>query len=245
MWYGVDLHIHTVLSACADWEMTPKNIVKKAKEVGLKIIAITDHNTTKNVKPCIKLGEREGILVIPGIEIQTQEEVHIIALFPSERNAKEFERWLQDRLPKAKNDEDLFGIQVVVDEEDNVIEIDERLLQTSAKASVEEIALKARDYEGIAYPAHMDREFGSIISVLGFIPPEFPFKVGELSYHADLILFLEKHPELKDYVILISSDAHFLSSIKGARTVVDLVEISPASLIKAIQDKRRVKTCLS
>ncbi|MCD6362671.1 MAG: PHP domain-containing protein [Synergistetes bacterium] len=245
MWCGVDLHIHTVLSACADWEMTPKNIVKRAKEMDIKIIAITDHNTAKNVKACIKVGRKEGILVIPGIEVQTKEEVHMVALFPSEENVEGFERWLKDRLPRAKNDEGLFGIQVVVDEEDNVIEIDERLLQVSAKVSVEDVALKAKECGGIAYPAHMDREYGGIISVLGFIPPDLPFKVGEITYHADLTSLLRKHPELRDYVILVSSDAHFLSSIKGARTAVDLVEISPASLIKAIQDKRRVKTCLN
>ncbi|MBC7336744.1 MAG: PHP domain-containing protein, partial [Clostridia bacterium] len=127
-WFKAELHVHTVLSACADWEMTPKNIVRRAKEVGVEVLAITDHNTAKNVGACIRAGQREGILVIPGIEVQTKEEVHIISLFPSGEMVLRFEEWLKEFIPNLKNNEEIFGVQVVVDEDDNVVEVDERLL---------------------------------------------------------------------------------------------------------------------
>jgi len=241
MWYKADLHVHTVLSACADWEMTPTNIVHRAKEVGLNILAITDHNTVKNVGAGIRVGQRENILVIPGVEIQTKEEVHIIALFPSEEKALAFEEWLKPLLPNLNNDEDLFGVQVVVDEEDNVVEIDKRLLQISANASIEEVMLKVKQLDGVAYPAHINRDFCGIIPTLGFIPPDLPFKILEINHNTDLSSFLKTHPELNDYVILISSDAHFLSSIGNSRTAIYLRNLSSSELIEAIQDKRRVK----
>ncbi|MBC7332612.1 MAG: PHP domain-containing protein [Synergistetes bacterium] len=240
-WFKAELHVHTVLSACADWEMTPKNIVRRAKEVGVEVLAITDHNTAKNVGACIRAGQREGILVIPGIEVQTKEEVHIISLFPSGEMVLRFEEWLKEFIPNLKNNEEIFGVQVVVDEDDNVVEVDERLLQISANVSIEDVVQKSKELGGIAYPAHANREFCGIIPVLGFVPPEFPFKVIEISPYCDVSLFLKEHPELNDYAIIISSDAHLLSSIGDGRTLVYLNDISSDELIKAIQDKRRVK----
>lgn len=243
MWVKADLHVHTVLSACADWEMTPKNIIHRAKEVDLKVLAITDHNTSKNVGPCIRIGEKEGILVVPGIEVQTREEVHIVCLFPSEDMIIRFEKWLQRFLPNLTNNEEIFGDQVVVDEDDNVIEIDRRLLQVSVDLSIESIIEKVKEFKGIAYPAHVNREYCGIIPVLGFIPPTLPFKIVEIGPSTDISLFLKEHPELSEYVIIVSSDAHFLSSIGRSRTLIDLQELKTNDLLEAIQDKRRVKIC--
>lgn len=240
-WFKAELHVHTVLSACADWEMTPKNIVRRAKEVGVEVVAITDHNTAKNVGACIRAGQREGILVIPGIEVQTREEVHIVSLFPTEEMVLIFEEWLKNFIPNLKNNEEIFGVQVVVDEDDNVIEIDERLLQISADVSIEDVVHKVKELGGIAYPAHVNREFCGIIPVLGFIPQDLPFKIVEINSCYDVPIFLRKYPELSEYVVIVSSDAHFLSSIGNGRTFVFLNNLSSIDLIRAIQDKRRVK----
>ncbi|MDK2872188.1 MAG: 3,5-nucleoside bisphosphate phosphatase [bacterium] len=241
MWLKAELHVHTVLSACADWEMTPRNIIRRAKEVGVKVVAITDHNTAKNVRPCVKIGEKEGILVVPGIEVQTKEEVHMVCLFPSEETAIGFENWLQKFLPNLTNNEEIFGDQVVVDEDDNVIEIDKRLLQVSANVSIESVVEKVIEFKGVAYPAHVNREYCGIIPVLGFIPPNLPFKVAEISSSMNVSSFLKEHPELGDYVLIVSSDAHFLSSIGKSRTLVNLDKLRTDNLLEAIQDKRRVK----
>ncbi|MCX8128163.1 MAG: PHP domain-containing protein [Synergistetes bacterium] len=240
-WFKAELHIHTVLSACADWEMTPRNIILKAKEVGVEVLAITDHNSAKNVGACIRAGQRENILVIPGIEVQTQEEVHIVSLFPTEEMVLSFEEWLKEYIPNLINNEEIFGVQVVVDEEDNVIEIDKRLLQISARVSIEDVVQKTRELRGIAYPAHVNREFCGIIPVLGFVPQDFPFKILEIGHSTDISSFLSEHPEFSEHVIIVSSDAHFLDSIGKGRTLVCLDRLDPYNLIEAIQDKRRVK----
>lgn len=241
MWVKAELHVHTVLSACADWEMTPRNIVRRAKETDVKVLAITDHNTAKNVGPCIRIGEEEGILVVPGIEVQTREEVHVVCLFPSEDMALIFEEWFQKFLPNLMNNEEIFGVQVVVDEDDNVVDIDKRLLQVSADISIESVIEKVKELKGVAYPAHVNREYCGIIPVLGFIPPNLPFKIVEVNASTDVSSFLKEHPELSEHVLIVSSDAHFLSSIGKGRTLVEIKELRTDDVLEAIKDKRRVK----
>ena len=126
--FKADLHIHTCLSPCGDLEMSPRNIIQKAIEQGLDIIAITDHNSTRNVKTCMELGYRNNLFVIGGCEINTQEEVHCLAYFPDLQVLNEFQDYLDEHLPDIKNDTSLFGFQVAVDAFDNIVYEEDKAL---------------------------------------------------------------------------------------------------------------------
>jgi len=126
--YKADLHVHTCLSPCGDLDMSPRNIIQAAIQKGLDMIAITDHNSTRNVKTCLEIAEKENIFVIPGCEINTQEEVHCLAYFPDLEAISEFQKYLDRKLPEIENDPDLFGYQVAVDEDDGIIFEEKRSL---------------------------------------------------------------------------------------------------------------------
>ena len=79
----VDLHIHTCISPCGGVDMTPHEIVEESIKKGLSIIAITDHNSAENTQAVITAAKDTGLYVIPGMEITTSDEIHIIGLFES------------------------------------------------------------------------------------------------------------------------------------------------------------------
>jgi predicted metal-dependent phosphoesterase TrpH len=141
-WVGIDLHIHSVLSPCGDWSMSPKNIIERVKKMNIGVIAITDHHMVENYPAISFWGERMGVLVIPGMEIQTSEEVHIVSLFEDYDTALKFQKDIFNYLPDAKNREEIFGVQVVVNEKDEVERIEERLLNTSILLNVTDTVKK-------------------------------------------------------------------------------------------------------
>jgi len=204
-----DLHIHTALSPCADDDMTPNNIVNMAMIKGLDVIAITDHNSADNIAPVMEVAKKTNIRVIPGMEIETMEEVHILALFPSLAAAQSAAKIVRVNMPKIKNNESIFGNQLIFDENDNVINKEEQLLITSTKLSISFVFDMVRSFGGIAIPAHIDRNSYSIISNLGFMPEELNVKTIEISNNAQ-----DKFKKnYQDFKILTNSDAHNLSDI--------------------------------
>ncbi|PMQ01640.1 MAG: histidinol-phosphatase [Dictyoglomus sp. NZ13-RE01] len=235
-WYGIDLHVHTVLSPCGDFEMSSKNIVKRAKMLGVEILAITDHHMVENY-PAVKYwGDKMDVIVIPGMEIQSREEVHVVGLFENYETALEFQKVIWRYLPIMKNNEDLFGLQVVINEKDEVERIEERLLLTSTSLSLKEVTELIKKYEGLAVLAHIDKPMYSVISNLGFIPDDLNFDVLELSKNCDLNKFSNMY-NIKNKPVIISSDAHYLEDMIKPKTFLGMEDFSWKDFVKALKCK--------
>lgn len=210
---AVDLHIHSGLSPCADNDMTPNNIIQMAKLKGLDVISITDHNSTKNLKSCMSVAKNYDILCIPGIEVNTKEEVHLLALFKNLNMALKFQDILDDTLPKIKNNTKLFGHQYIYDEKDSIIGEYDNLLLSAINLPLKETIDEIEKLDGIPIPAHIDRGSFSILSNLGFISPELNLKVIEISKNCNYDNLLKQHPYIKKYKKIQTSDAHSLGQI--------------------------------
>ena len=211
--FKADLHIHTCLSPCGDLEMSPRNIIQKAIEQGLDIIAITDHNSTRNVKTCMELGYRNNLFVIGGCEINTQEEVHCLAYFPDLQVLNEFQDYLDEHLPDIKNDTSLFGFQVAVDAFDNIVYEEDKALIVGLDVDLETVAEKVISMGGVFIPAHIDKSKNSIFSQLGFIPFDLKYSALEISWRTTIEKFVEKYPKLENEKFIRCSDAHYLEDI--------------------------------
>lgn len=233
-----DLHIHTAISPCAEKEMTPPAVLAQAEANGLQMIAITDHNTARNTVPFWEAAADGKISVVPGMEVQTREEVHIVCLFPTPDEALAWQEYVYRHLPIAKNNERLFGIQQVLNKYGEVVEIEERLLLTSTDLSVEDVVNEVSKRHGICYPAHVDRPAFSIIGSLGFIPPDLAISGVEISRNISRDQAVARFPFLEHYSIVGSSDAHRLSEISLPRTRIYLQELSFPALIAAFNNRR-------
>ncbi len=240
--FKADLHIHTCLSPCGDLDMSPRNIIARAKEKGLDLIAITDHNSTRNVKACIELGAKNNLLVIGGCEVNTQEEVHSLALFPNLDVLDEFQQYLDEKLPPIKNDTSLFGFQVAVDENDNIIYEEEKALIAAIDADLEEVAEKVLSIGGVFIPAHIDRSKNSIFSQLGFIPFDLKYNALEVSWRTTKEEIIKKYPRLANKVFIQSSDAHYVEDIGKVYTEFLMKELSWESFVAAFENPERIKT---
>lgn len=218
-----DLHIHTAASPCGDELMSPHNIVNMARLQGLDVIAITDHQTSCNVQAVKEVGEQNGLLVIPGLEIECAEEFHLIALLPTCKAAKTIEEVIQKGMLKIKNKPKVFGQQMHFNAQSEVIDEIEDFLLVATCMTAHEIAEKVRALNGIIYPAHIDRNSYSIISQLGVLPEKPSFTALEISKEAHLEVYMKKY---KGYHIIQSSDAHYLQNISERQQFIELPEIS-------------------
>lgn len=231
----MDLHIHSALSPCAEEEMTPNNIVNMAWLKGLDIIAVTDHNAAENCSAVLNCAKKRGILAIPGMEVETREEVHILCLFPDAEAASEMQKRVWNCLPENKNRADIFGQQQVMDEEDQVVAEVERMLVTAADIGVEEVFTLVESLGGVAIPAHVDRSSYSIISNLGFIPEDVPIHFIEISWQCDPDVHSIDKVLQGRYPYLRTSDAHRLEDILEREFYLELDEISVAALFRTLR----------
>lgn len=232
---AVDLHIHTALSPCADKEMTPNNIARMASLKGLDFIAITDHNTMENYGAVSQCSQQLGVIAIPGMEIETREEVHLVCLFPGLEQALKMQEIIYASLPPAENREEILGQQILMDGSDNITGYKKQLLLTASRLGVEDIYFIVNSLEGVVIPAHVDRSSYSIISNLGFIPSDLGFRYLEISRKCNLTEFLNQNKGLEDYLILKSSDAHVLGDILERECFVEVVEKSIRGLLSALK----------
>ncbi len=208
-----DLHIHSCLSPCGDLDMTPQNIVAMANLKGLDVIAITDHNSCKNCEATMKVAEYYDLVVIPGMEITTFEEVHILCLFYDITSATNFDKYVYNHLLPIKNNEKIFGSQLICDSTDNITGKVENLLINSTDIPLDSLYDLVTLHNGIVIPAHLDKSSTSIISNLGFIPPDSNFTCVELKDLNNLEKLKQSNPILEDCEIICSSDAHYLGDI--------------------------------
>jgi PHP family Zn ribbon phosphoesterase len=210
--FKADLHIHTCLSPCADLDMSPRAIVEKSIEKGLDIIAVCDHNAAENVGATMRKGAAHGLQVLPGMEINSREEAHILALFKTADQALNMQEIIYRKL-KGTNRPELFGDQVIANEFDEVEGFNDHLLIGAVDMELKEIIQAIHNIGGLSIASHVDRPSFSVLSQLGFIPSDLgldaleianPEKPLEIPYMPDKT---EKLPILK------SSDAHFLSDV--------------------------------
>lgn len=207
-----DLHTHSCLSPCGNDENTPSTLAGLAALNGLDIVALTDHNTAKNCPAFFKAAEHYGVIPIAGMELTTAEDIHIVCLFESLDKALEFSSYVDTRRIKIKNRPEIFGEQIIMNENDEIIGQDEFLLSNATDIMVDEVKSLAENAGGIAFPAHIDRSANSIISVLGVVPKELGFSCVELNKQSEQAEYIKRYG-LEDKRILIDSDAHWLSAL--------------------------------
>lgn len=226
-----DLHLHSCLSPCGDNEMTPYNLVNMAKLFGYDIIALTDHNSCKNCESAVRIGEKIGITVVPGMELCTSEEIHCVCLFPDTERAMQFSEYVKTVMPPVKNKEHIFGEQLIMDCEDGVLGKEELLLTTAASISIDHLPDIIDTYGGVCFPAHIDRSSYSIISALGDFSGYLRVNCFELTPKADENEYLTKYEGTRGKIILRSSDAHYLENMREPEFTVNLPENSAKALI--------------
>lgn len=206
--FRAELHVHTVLSPCAEIEMIPPLIISEAIERGINLIAITDHNATANIEAVINAAKGTNVHVLPGMELQTREEVHILCLFDDLECAAKFQLEIDKKLPDIKNNPDFFGEQLIVDHNGDFIRKEERLLINSVQISLDTALKLVHQFNGLFIPAHINRKAFGLIENLGFIPPEANFDGLEISRHISIDEAILKYPEAQKYALFQNGDVH-------------------------------------
>lgn len=216
-----DLHTHSCLSPCGDTDNTPCNIAGIAAISGIDIVALTDHNTAKNCPAFFKACEHYGIIAIAGMELTTAEDIHIVCLFETLDDALRFSDYVDTRRIKIKNRPDIFGEQLIMNENDEVIGQDEFLLSNATTITVDEVKDLTEAFGGVAFPAHIDRDANGIISVLGTLPETPDFSCVEF-YGSEKIAEISAKYKLKNKKIIIDSDAHYLANMREKENYIEL-----------------------
>lgn len=221
MKYSYDLHVHSCLSPCADNDNTPNNIAGMAHLSGIKIVALTDHNSAKNCPAFFKAAERYGIVPIAGMELTTSEDIHVVCLFEKLDDAMRFDEFIGTKRILIKNRTDIFGEQLMLDENDEVIGSEEHLLPNATLISLDEAPEIVKDFGGICFPAHIDRDANGIVAILGTVPSSPDFRCVEI-HDADKISEYKEKYGLSDKLFIVSSDSHYLTDIDETNNFFEL-----------------------
>lgn len=230
-----DLHIHSCLSPCGDDDMTPANIAGMAAVKGLDVIAVTDHNSCKNCPAVLAAAAKYGILAIPGMEINTAEEVHAICLFPDLDRAMAFDSYVYGRLLPIANQEEIFGRQQIYDAADTWVAAEPLLLINSTAISFDKLWDLTLSYGGVMFPAHIDKNSNSLLSNLGFVPPDSRFRTAELKDLSKLPELKRRNPYLENCNIIKNSDAHYLEHIQEPDFNLEVREKSVAAVLEILK----------
>lgn len=226
--YYYDLHIHSCLSPCADDDMTPNNIAGMAALKGLNILALTDHNSAKNCPAFFEACKRQGIIPIAGMELSTAEDIHLVCLFQELEDAMRFDEVIKDHLMPIANRTDIFGNQLILDGDDELIGIEERLLISATDLPIDEAVSLARSFGAHVHPAHIDRQSNGIVAILGDIPSDYGFCTFELRERENIKELSSTVEQLCEDTVIVCSDAHHLWDISEAENFV-LIDDEPYS----------------
>lgn len=220
--------------------MIPPLIVQKALECGLNLIAITDHNASENVPAVIRAAEGYDLCVLPGMELQTKEEVHVLCIFDTMDQLSNLQELVNQKLPDVKNNIEYFGEQFIVDHTGEFIQRKEQLLINSTTLSFEEAFHVVTELGGLFIPAHVNRQAFGLIDHLGFVPPNLDLDALEISRHLSMEKVAEKFPQIKDYVIIQSGDVHYLDDFLGVNQFfIDKPTISEIKMaLKGINNRK-------
>jgi hypothetical protein len=213
--YTAELHSHTVLSPCAEVEMIPPLIVQTAIEKGINLLAVTDHNASANVIAVQQAAQDTGLIVLPGMELQTREEVHLLCLFDTLEQLAAWQSLVNEHLPPLENDIEYFGEQFVVDETGDFVRRETQLLLTSTDLSLEVAIGTVNSIEGLAIPAHIDRKANGLLEILGFVPTGVTVEALEISRHITVDVAPLRYPQIRGYPLVRDGDAHRLNEFLG------------------------------
>jgi hypothetical protein len=227
-----DLHIHTALSPCGHEDMTPNNIVNMSKICGVDVIAITDHNTCENVEAVMKVASKSDLIVIPGMEIESREEVHLVCLFPTLEQVQKVQDIIYSHLPNIPNNRKIFGEQILFNDEDDQIGTMNRLLSFACDLSLDQVVQLCLEHDGVCIPAHIDRPSYSIISNLGMIPENIDFPTLEISRHNAVESYITQYP---NHLIIQNSDAHDLGYIGSCNKTINVPEKTLEAILKKLK----------
>ncbi|MCX7827630.1 MAG: PHP domain-containing protein [Thermanaerothrix sp.] len=226
--FNLDLHLHSVLSPCGDLEMGLGDIARRAMEIGLDGLALTDHNSCANVRGLLDAADalNTPLWVIPGCEVQTEEDIHVVALFEGVDAAMDFQDWLFERLGPVMNDPDVFGYQLVVDKDGNILDQVDKLLVQGVSADVDRVLQEIRARDGISILSHVDRPSFSYTAVLGPVPEDLDVDGIEISSRAseEQVRQLMASLPAGRFPFIRSSDAHNLSQMSIERCTKFLLE---------------------
>lgn len=228
-----DLHIHSALSPCGDEFMTPNNIVNMAILKGLDVIAICDHNSCGNVRAAQKAAG-DNIIVIPGMEIETAEEVHMVSLFPTVEAAEEMEKILRNSCEPILNRPEIFGNQYYMDSNDEIVGEEPNLLVTATGLDIYQAVEEVTKLGGVIYPAHIDRTSYSVLSNLGFLPPDLNVGAVEITAKAREA----KEGDYEDFNIITSSDAHYLGDIAEKEYYLEVLYKNTNEILTILSSKK-------
>lgn len=229
-----DLHIHSCLSPCSDDEMTPNNVCQMAKIKGLDVIAIADHNCAQNCQTFVNVGRHLDLIVIPAMELQTKEDVHLLCYFPDCESAIAFQQEVEAVSIKLPNKPLKFGNQILSDECDEKIGEIQHALILSTGVSTNEACRWVENKGGVVVPAHIDKKVNSIVANLGFIPEDIGIKTVEITQRADSEWIKNYHA----YRIIRNSDAHQLEQIAEPDYFLDIPEKSVNAILKWLGRKQ-------
>ena len=213
MKYYYDLHIHSCLSPCGDDDNTPNNIAGMAKLCGQNIIALTDHNSCKNCPAFFEAARKHGLIPIAGMELTTAEDIHVVCLFEKLSDAMAFDKFVEESRIKIKNKPEIFGNQLVLNRNDEVLFTVENLLINATSITINEVSRVVNSFGGVCYPAHIDRDANGIIAILGTIPSEPSFAFYELHDSCNIDEYSTRYNISKERFI-IDSDAHYLTDMR-------------------------------
>lgn len=228
-----DLHMHSCLSPCGSEDMTPYHIAAMCSLAGLKVVALTDHNTAGNTAAFCRAAQEFDLIAIPGMELCTSEEVHVVCLFPEVSAAERFSAVVRETIP-FDNDPTVFGRQLFMDEGDKVLGEESKMLLAASGIGIYDVVGLMREYGGYAFPAHIDRDSFSLLANLGFYDAAMGFRHVEYSYNRPDDFF-NRHPELRDIPALSNSDAHYLEQIQDPRHFLHVKEMSLEAVFESLR----------
>jgi hypothetical protein len=239
--FKADLHIHTCLSPCGDWDMSPRGVIQKSLAAGLNLIAVCDHNSGENAGAVVREGRRQGLAALPGMEVCSREEVHILALFEHLEQVSAMQEFVYSGLA-GNNQPEVFGYQIVANEENEVLGENPRLLIGATRYSLADIVGHTHALGGLSVSCHVDRPANGIINQLGFIPPDLALDAVEVSYRVPLNKARETLPAIGALPCITSSDAHYLKDIGRAYCLLHMAAATFHELSLALkgQQGRRI-----
>lgn len=232
-----DFHMHSCLSPCGDNDMTPNNMIGMAKLKELDAVALTDHNTARNCPAFLEVARAHGLIAIPGMELCTSEEIHVVCLFYRLEDALSFDEYVYSKTPNIKNMSDIYGNQYLMNSKDEITDEEERLLITAADISLWSVPELMKRFCGIAIPAHIEKSAYSLLSVFGMFPEDLSFCAAEINKPQLTDSLMAKHTVLRDMNIIHDSDAHYLWDINERYNSIETEERSITSILDTLKNK--------
>jgi len=231
-----DLHVHSCLSPCADGDMNPLLVMDKAQQLGINLIALADHHHSGNVPSFLARGQKLGIWVMPAMEVETAERVHLVCLFDYLTQLEQWQSQVLGALPPGDNPGEIFGPQLLVNQEGQVTGEVKQLLLNPLKFSVSEVVERVKDLGGLVIPAHLDRPGHSLVFRMGLEAARL-FPAVEISNRMEPAIAREIYGLDPSQAVLVSSDAHFLADLTSPRITLNIAEVTIKELKHAFRGR--------